>query len=245
MKVKRFHRWNNHVTMTKKERNLLIWKCHVTMTKKGKKLLMWNCHVTMTRKRENLLIWKSHVTMTGLEAYKKQQFLAPKSFSIFHCQKLFTSFGYQCAIYLNHGFKHYCLLEKLICTDYVDFGTGEFRFGCFSWSKKDSNYLVVKPKEFKGDDNRDFGLVQNLTMGEGYFKRFIRLRNQMVNAAENLSREENLSPMLIPTMSKDMNEKLKLANKLIDVVDRTNRKVYVTLLWYNVEKPESSFAQSD
>ena len=30
-------------------------------------------------------------------------------------------------------------LDKLICTDYVDFGKCQDRFGKFSWSKSDSN----------------------------------------------------------------------------------------------------------
>ena len=71
----------------------------------------------------------------------------------------------------------------------------------------------------------------------------MRLRNQLVNATENFPREENLTPVLIPTMSRDMDEQLKLAHKIVDVVDRTNRKICVTLLWHNVDKPESSYAQ--
>ena len=67
----------------------------------------------------------------------------------------------------------------------------------------------------------------------------MRLRNQRVLAAEDFGREENLSPKVIPTMSKDMNEQLQLAYKLVDV----NRKICVTLLWYNVDEPDSSDAQ--
>ena len=44
-------------------------------------------------------------------------------------------------------------------------------------------------------------------------------------------------------MSKDMDENLKLVHKIIDVVDRANKKICVTLLRYNVDKPESSYAQ--
>ena len=40
-----------------------------------------------------------------------------------------------------------------------------------------------------------------------------------------------------------MDEQLKLAHKVVDVVDRTNRKVCVALLRYNVDNPESSYAQ--
>ena len=78
------------------------------------------------------------------------------------------------------------------------------------------------------------------TMGEADFNQFMRLRNQLVNAAENFAREENLTPVLIPTMSRYMDEQLKLAHKVVDVVDRANRKICVTLLRYNVDKPESS-----
>ena len=49
--------------------------------------------------------------------------------------------------------------------------------------------------------------------------------------------------MLIPTMSKDMDEQLKLAHKVVDVVDGANKKKFVTLLRYNVDKLESSYAQ--
>ena len=86
---------------------------------------------------------------------------------------------------------------------------------------------------------------KNLTMGEADFNQFIRLRNQLVNAAENLAREENLTPVLMRTMSKGMDEQLKLPHKVVefDVVDRADRKICVTLLRYNVDKPESPYAQ--
>ena len=134
-------------------------------------------------------------------------------------------------------------LDKLSCTDYVDFGKCQDRFGKFSWCKSDSNYLYVKLKVFGKHDKKEFRLVQNLTMGEAHFNQFMRLRNQLVNAAENFAREENLTPVLISTMSKDMDEQLKLAHMVVDVMDRTNRKICVTLLRYNVDKPESSYAQ--
>ena len=44
-------------------------------------------------------------------------------------------------------------------------------------------------------------------------------------------------------MSRDMDEQIKLTHKVVDVVDRTNRKICVTLLRYNVDQPESSYAQ--
>ena len=80
-------------------------------------------------------------------------------------------------------------------------------------------------------------------MGEANFNQFMRLRNQLVIAADNFAREENLSPVLIPNNSNYMNEQLKLAHKVVDLVDGANWKICVTLLRYNVDKPESSYAQ--
>ena len=111
------------------------------------------------------------------------------------------------------------------------------------WSKNDSNYLEVKLKVFRKDDKKEFGLVLKLKMGEADFNQFVRLSNQLVNAAENFAREENLTPVLIPTMFKNLDEQLKLAHKVVDIVDRTNRKISVTLLRYNVDKSGSSYAQ--
>ena len=44
-------------------------------------------------------------------------------------------------------------------------------------------------------------------------------------------------------MYKDMGEQLKLARKVVDVVDRANKKSFVTLLRYNLDKTEGSYAQ--
>ena len=99
-------------------------------------------------------------------------------------------------------------LDKLTCTDYVVFGKCQDSFERLSWSKNDCNCLDVKLEVFTKDEKKEFRLVQNLTMGEADFNQFMRLRNQLVNAAENFAREENLTPVLIPTMSRDMDEQL-------------------------------------
>ena len=91
------------------------------------------------------------------------------------------------------------------------------------------------------DFNIDFRL-QNLTNAEADFNLFWQLRNKLVSAAENISREENLSPVLLTTMSKDMVEHLKLSYKLVDVVDGANRKICVTLLRQIVDEQESRYA---
>ena len=135
-------------------------------------------------------------------------------------------------------------LDKLACTDYVDFGKSQDRFGHFSWSKNNSNYMDIKLKVFKREDkNAKFRLRQNLSMGEADFNQFIRQRNQLVVAADDFLKEQNVSPVLQSTLSKDMEQQLKLVHKVIDVVDHSNRKICVPLLRYKVDNPDTSYAQ--
>ena len=135
-------------------------------------------------------------------------------------------------------------LDKLTCTDYVDFGKSSDRFGHISWTKNDSNYLHIKLKVFKREDkSADFRLRENLSMGGADFNQFNRQRNQLVVAADNFLREQNLLPVLQSTLSKDMEEQPKLVHKVIDVTDRPNRRICVTLLRYKVDNPETSYAQ--
>ena len=135
-------------------------------------------------------------------------------------------------------------LDKLACTDYVDFGKCQGRFGLFSWSINDSNYLDNKLKVFKREDrNAEIRLRQNLSMGEADFNQFIRQRNQLVVAADNFLRKQNSTPIIQSTLSKDMEEQLKLVQEVIDVVDCPNRRICVTLLRYKADNPEASYAQ--
>ena len=53
-------------------------------------------------------------------------------------------------------------MDKLTCTDILDFGNCEKRCGRFSWYRNDSNYLDVKLDVFKRNENRDLRLVQDL-----------------------------------------------------------------------------------
>ena len=136
------------------------------------------------------------------------------------------------------------IVDKLACTDYVDFGKSQERFGRFSRFKIDSNYLDIKLKVFKREDkSAEFRLRQDRSMGEADFNLFFRQRNQLVVEEDNFLREENLSPVLQSTLYKDMEEQLNLVHKVIDVVDRPNRKICVTLLRYKVDKPDTSSAQ--
>ena len=75
-------------------------------------------------------------------------------------------------------------VDKQTCTDYVDFGKCQDRFGRFSWTKIDSNYLDIKLKVFTRESkdaefrlkvftreskDAEFRLRQNFTMEEADF----------------------------------------------------------------------------
>ena len=62
-------------------------------------------------------------------------------------------------------------------------------------------------------------------MGEADFNQFIRQRNQLVVAADNFLREQDLCPVLQSTLSKNMEEQMKPVHKVIEVVDRPNRRI--------------------
>ena len=105
-------------------------------------------------------------------------------------------------------------LDKLACTDYLNFGKCEDRSGRISWSKKSFNYLDVKLKVFKRDENKQFRLAQNLTMGEADFVQFIRWRNQLVVAVRDFSKEENLPPVQVRLLAKTCKSSSNLHTEL-------------------------------
>ena len=71
-------------------------------------------------------------------------------------------------------------LDKQTCTDYVDFGKCQDRFGQSAWTKSDSNNLDIKLNVFKRESrDAEFSLGRNFTMAEADFNQFIRQRNQM------------------------------------------------------------------
>ena len=80
-------------------------------------------------------------------------------------------------------------------------------------------------------------------MGKADLNQFIRQRKELAAAAENFPREQNLSPVLQSTLSKEMEEQMKLVHKVIDVLDCPNRRICVPLLRYKADNPETSYAQ--
>ena len=81
-------------------------------------------------------------------------------------------------------------LDRLTCIECAGFGKGQHGFG-FLLNQNNSNYLDKNLKAFKKNDNEDTQLVQNLAMGEADLKQFMRLRNQLIIAAENLVEWKN------------------------------------------------------
>ena len=96
---------------------------------------------------------------------------------------------------------------------------------------------------FKKDDNRELRRFQNPLLGEADFNQLLRLLSQLFFAAENSGNMETLSPRLTPTISRDMEEQLKLAHEVVDVRDRANRKNCVTLLLNSVDEPVKYYAK--
>ena len=102
----------------------------------------------MTKKGKNLFVWKHHLTMT-----KKKRIKATDSTShviVSDYPLLSTTSVFSSPMVYNTT----ASLDNLNCTDYMDSGKRHDRFGQFSWSKNDANYLVVRVEVFKRDNNR-------------------------------------------------------------------------------------------
>ena len=105
-------------------------------------------------------------------------------------------------------------MDKLACTDYVDFGKRQDRSGRISWPTNSFDYLDVKLKLFKRDENKQFRLKKNLTMGEANFKQFIRPTNQLVVVVRDFSKKENLAPVQVQLLAKTWKSSSNLHTKL-------------------------------
>ena len=153
-------------------------------------------------------------------------------------QEVIHFFRYQRDFSVTHGLQHFCFLGRKNLYQISGIWKMKRHIWSFFFFKKDFSYLDVELKV-------KYGTTETFawTMGEADFNRIIRLTHQLVIAAKNFGREENLWPVLIPTMSKDMHEQFKLAYKVIDLVHQAKRKIFVTLQRYIKEELESSYAQ--
>ena len=189
----------------------------INLPKKERGSIYRNVTWQWPKNKKNLLVWKCHETMTKKFAYiSNETQLQNISLAFIHKNKSLlssTSILFRSPMASNTT----ASLDKLTCIDYVGFGKCQGRFGHFSWSKTHSNYLVVKFKVFKKDDNRDYRLVQNLTMRESIVNQFLRLRSQQVIATDNFGGEQILPYIQLPAISKNLDEQLKVFHKMVDV----------------------------
>ena len=139
---------------TKEGKSSLIWKCDVTMTKKGQKLLLWKCHMTVDKNE------KDSYTSNELKLQNHSLFFLHKNKSLLSATSILSR--------SPMANKTTVFMDKLTCTNDVDFCKRQDRFGQFSWFKKHSNYLDVKLKVCKKNDNKKFRLGQSVTMGEAH-----------------------------------------------------------------------------
>ena len=95
----------------------------------------------MTKKVKNILIWKYHETLARTEAVTySSQIIVQLSISKINSPLSATSILFRSPRAYNTA----AFLDKVAGTEYVDFGKSQDRFGRFSWSKNNSNYLDIK-----------------------------------------------------------------------------------------------------
>ena len=90
------------------------------------------------RRKKNPYLEKSRENEQKICVYKSQN-AAPKSFFIFHSQKKLLPSATSVLSRLPMAYNTTASLDKLTCTDYVDFGKCQDRFGLVSCFKNDSN----------------------------------------------------------------------------------------------------------
>ena len=80
--------------------------------------------------------------------------------------------------------------------------------------------MEIQLKVFKRDDKPEFRKHQQNNLRQSDFKELLQLRNPIVVATGEFSREENLRPNVTSLLSKDSEEQMKLVQKAITIVDR-------------------------
>ena len=118
------------------------------------------------------------------------------------------------------------------------------RFGKFSWSKNDCIYLDTKLKFFKIVEKKRFSTSTKSFNGRVRFQPIHAIAESSGECSTNLASKAKFSPTQIPRISENMDEQLKLAHRVADAADSPNRKICVTMVRYNKEKLESSYAQA-
>ena len=66
--------------------------------------------------------------------------------------------------------------------------------------------------------------------------------NELVIAVAEFRKLQNLQPAP-ENFTRDMEDQLKMMHQVYNVVDRPHRKIYVTMLRYKVDNPDSTYVQ--
>ena len=164
--------------------------------------LTWKWRNTSQFWQNKLISWATFKNSKNGALYWMKQLFIINTNSIFnfHPQKQITSSSYQFSISFTYGLQHYCFFGQTNLYRLSWFWQIQRQIWTIFLVQNESRYFNVKLQNFKNDDNKEFRLVQNLTMRETEFNRFMRLIYQLVNAAENSS------TVLIPTTSEDMDQ---------------------------------------
>ena len=205
----------------------------------------------MGTSRESSQILKESVVMETSRDFDRK-----KGFEVRFCsckiihwlsfsKKQISVFGYQCIISTKktYGLRHDCFQ-----------GIANLYRLCWLWKMSGQIWTILSVQEC-------FQLLRCKTQSfqERRQQRFWtstksyngRVRLQPIHAIEEsaghcsrkLWRVQNLFPVQITTIFRSMDEQLKLAHKVIDVVDRANKIIFRTMLWYNMDRPQGSYAQ--
>ena len=113
---------------------------------KGKRFHIWKCQLTMTKKRKNPHIWTRHVTKVEKNAFigNKLQFLNRSStFAHENESRLSAKDVLFCS---PQAYITTASLDKLTCTDSVDFGKCQHSFGKVYRSNNFSNFWMYSSK---------------------------------------------------------------------------------------------------
>ena len=114
--------------------------------------------MTMFKRRKNLPIFEHQVTKIRKKTHERN-FWCPKiilQHSFSKIKSLLPPSSVPSPQAKSMAYNTIPSMEKLTFTDYVEFGNCQYNFGLLNWSKNDFNYLDVKLKVLKKDDNKEF-----------------------------------------------------------------------------------------
>ena len=207
---------------------------------KGRNDHIWKCHVTMTKKGRNLLIRKYHVTLGSTKAVTYiSQIIVQLLFSKISSLLSTTSILSRSPMTYNTTET----LDKLALTDYVAFGKTQDRFGHFSWSKNDSNYLDIKLKVIKREEKCRISTETKLFNGRSWFQP-VHLKKKPTSCC---SRQLSQRTKFVAISSIYTVQRHGGATEACSQGDwrcrLTKERFYMTLLRYKVDNPQTSYAQ--